>query len=393
MATRSATFVAVLGLVLAACTGSTSGDLTVLEAPVDRLVIIDETGNIVTINPDGTEATAVSDDGGVEVVYFQPMWSPSSDQLAWGRVSQDGFSVGVGDPNGGEVGAVPMPNQPFYLYWSPDERWLGVLHNAGSGGIDLEMVDTENRASSVAATGAPLYFSWNTTGSQIVAHIGESGFHLIDVDGDLTDLGDTGPAYQAPQWTTAGVFHIRESDLILLQPDGAEETVATVSGPSTFVSNREGTSVALQSVGSGGITVGLETMPAIPLDDLVVLDVVSGEVEQVLEGASVGYFWSPDGESLLIFELIDESGAVDLSVWHEGETSHLVKYEPHGSFFRDVLPFFTQYAQSIELWSPDSSSVAIAGTVDGTRGIWVQSISGGEPEYVSDGFWVVWSPR
>lgn len=380
-----------LVLVLSACTGGAASETTLPTPPVDRLVIIDETGNIVTINPDGSDAVAVSDDGGVGVVYFQPMWSPSSDQLAWGRVSEDGFLVGIGDPDGADAGAISMPNQPFYLYWSPNGRWIGALHNASAGGIDLEIVDAENQETSVAATGAPFYFSWDESGSQMIAHIGDRGFQLIEVNGDLTDLGDTGPAYQAPQWTSAGVFHIRGGDLILLQPEGTEEIVATVGGPSTFVSNSEGSRVALQSVSAGGIQAGIQAMPAIPLGGLVVLDVASGEVEVVSEGPSIGYFWSPDGESLLIYEPTSVVGTVDLMVWHEGETSHLVTYDPPGSFFRDVLPFFTQYAQSIELWSPDSTSVAFAGDFEGERGVWIQAISGGEPEYVSDGHWVAWS--
>lgn len=385
-------FLFVLVLVASACTSGTASDTTLPTSLVDRLVIIDETGNIVTINPDGSDAIAISDDGGEGAAYFQPTWSPSSAQLAWGRTSQeDGFSVGLGDPEGEMVGTIAMPNQPFYFYWSPDGRWIGALRNASAGGIDLEIVDAEDQETFVAATGAPFYFSWDESGSQMIAHIGDRGFQLIEVNGDLTDLGDTGPAYQAPQWTSAGVFHIRGGDLILFQPGGTEEIVATVAGPSTFVSNREGSRVAIQSVSAGGIPAGIQAMPAVPLGGLVVLDVVSGTVEVVSEGPSIGYFWSPNGESLLIYEPASVVGTVDLMVWHKGETSHLVTYDPPGSFFRDVLPFFTQYAQSIELWSPDSTSVAFAGDVDGERGVWIQAISGGEPEYVTDGHWVAWS--
>jgi len=394
MVTRSAAFLAVLGLLLAACTGDTSADTTVPATPVDRLAIIDDTGNILTMNPDGSDAVAISDDGGPSVAYFQPTWSPSSEQLVWGRASQDeGFSSGVGDPQGEEAEAISMPDNPFYFYWSPDGRWVGALHNAAEGNLDLELVDTESHASSVAANGAPFYFSWDQTGSQMVAHIGDTGFQLITVDGELTDLGETGPVYQAPQWTGAGVFHIRGADLILLQPDGPEEVVATVSGPSTFVSNREGTRVALLSVASGGVPAGLEAVAAIPLGRVVVLDVGSGEVETVSDKEAIGYFWSPNGESLLIFEPASELGTLELKVWHEGATRDLATYQPPGSFFRDVLPFFTQYAQSISLWSPDSSSIAFTGIVDGTPGIWVQGVAGGAPEFVADGFWVVWSTR
>jgi hypothetical protein len=64
---------------------------------------------------------------------------------------------------------------------------------------------------------------------------------------------------------------------------------------------------------------------------------------------------------------------------------------PPVSFFRDVLQFFDQYAQSLELWAPDSSAVALAGAIDGESGIWVIPVDGSDPRLVSEGTWVAWS--
>jgi hypothetical protein len=64
---------------------------------------------------------------------------------------------------------------------------------------------------------------------------------------------------------------------------------------------------------------------------------------------------------------------------------------PPLSFFREVLQYFNQYAQSLQLWSPDSSSVALAGAIEGEEGVWVIPTDGSEPSLIFDGEWVAWS--
>ena len=81
-----------------------------------------------------------------------------------------------------------------------------------------------------------------------------------------------------------------------------------------------------------------------------------------------------------------------MSVWSESGTRPLFSYSPHPSFVRDLLPFFTQYALSVRLWSPDSSAFALAGAMEGRTGIWVQPLAG-PVMVVTEGTWVAWSTR
>ena len=79
------------------------------------------------------------------------------------------------------------------------------------------------------------------------------------------------------------------------------------------------------------------------------------------------------------------------SLWSDRGLEEVVVFGPDGSFVRDFLPFFDQYAQNVSLWAPDGSAFAFPGTIDGESGIWVQQV-GGELDRVSDGTWVSWSP-
>jgi hypothetical protein len=45
------------------------------------------------------------------------------------------------------------------------------------------------------------------------------------------------------------------------------------------------------------------------------------------------------------------------------------------------------------MWSPDGTAFAFPGLIGERGGIYVQDIAGGDPVFVSEGNWVLWSPR
>jgi hypothetical protein len=182
----------------------------------------------------------------------------------------------------------------------------------------------------------------------------------------------------------------------LVDATGEGQLLATLPGePVFFVANPQGTKVAIESFiteeEGDGSTVALTPTAEIDANAVSVLDVGTGEVDIASENTSVGYFWSPDGESLLLLQLTGETGELDVSVWKDGEISLLTTLIPPLSFFREVLQYFNQYAQSLQLWSPDSSSVALAGSIDGEEGVWVIPTDGSEPSLIFNGEWVAWS--
>ena len=226
----------------------------------------------------------------------------------------------------------------------------------------------------------------------MAVHVGGATFGTIEPGGELMDLGSTTAVYQALRWTTAGIFHIDSGGLELVTGDD-EVLLAELPGePVYFVPNAQGTKVAIESftdepAGSTAAT-GVASVKA---NAVSVLDVTTGEVDVASEDTSIGFFWSPDGECLLMLQLTGSTGEVDVSVWRDGETTPLVRMTPPISFFQDVLQYFDQYAQSLQLWSPDSASVALPGQIGEESGVWVIPTDGAEPSLVSDGEWVAWS--
>ena len=399
-------------ITIAACTGDSATTSTVVDEttapestqplPTDvsdlpgRLVVVDDNGNVVTMNPDGSDPAAITDDGGNAAGYRQPAFSPAADTLAWSEINADGSGLGSSDPRGEGRVSVPMTAPPFYLFWSPDGNGIGVLHNSVQGTIEFEMVDVGATSSEVVAQGSPFYFSWSPDSSQVAAHVQSEFFGTIALDGEGVDLGATAPGYQAPHWIPAGILHLSADGLELRQVEGEARLLATVPGPIAFVANRQGTRVAVQSFveeeAPPGLNAAITETPAIPSNTVVVIDIESGEMSEVVASTSIGLFWSPDGESLLLLKP-DEGGAAELAtmVWRAGSTTELSTMSPDQAFVADVLRFFDQYGQSLQLWSPDSAAFALPGAIDSDPGIWVHPVAGGDPVNVHDGSWVSWS--
>jgi TolB protein len=149
--------------------------------------------------------------------------------------------------------------------------------------------------------------------------------------------------------------------------------------------------LALQATGDGSdISASTEELPTVTTQAVVVVDVETGDAEVVSNGLALGFFWSPDGESLLVLTTSD-SGVVP-RVWNaDGEAMVFDSYFPPRSMLEDTFPFFPQYAQSVSFWAPNSSAFAYAGAVGDEQGIWIQDLDADTATKVSDGSWVAWS--
>ena len=150
----------------------------------------------------------------------------------------------------------------------------------------------------------------------------------------------------------------------------------------------------MQTIGdSNGVSAAYQEAPLLPLNQLVVVDRSTGAVEIVSATPALAVFWDGAGEQLLVLDGNQETGLFRWSVWAEGELRPLVEFLPARVYVETFLPFFSQYALSTTMWSPDGTAFAFAGNIDGDGGIYVQEIAGGDPVKVADGGWVSWSPR
>ena len=409
-----------LALVAASCTADSDDDTsvaspssvvptTVADAGADgpapsppdvgRLVMIDGAGQVVASDPDGSDPVVLAE---AAEVPFQPIWSPDASSVAYATRS-DRPEVVVTGADGDSVRRAALQSPAFYLAWSPDGEQVSALRN-GSEAVALDVVDLG--ASDLEAVeldqGAPYWFSWDPEGDRLAAHVGTDRLDVVGADGEISPLGVGPGAFRVPEWTADGLVAVGaeagQQALIRIATDGEVEVLAAVDGVVGFSVNPAGTKVAIQSFepdddGTGeAIEASLPAQEPLPSNNLLVLDLETGDVTVVSLQDALAFFWSPVADRLLVLDDGEGDGAVRWRVW-DGETlTDGPTFQLEASFARELLAFFDQYQRSMSLWAPDGSGYAFPGRIDGEDGIWVADVTSARATKVADGSWVAWSP-
>ena len=388
---RNAIIVVAVAVLVGAC--STNGEAPLGEG---RLVILDDIGNVVTMESDGTNVVAAADDGGDRVTYFQPIWSPDGSRISVTRSEAGTSSIEIIDLETTDRTSTVTGSNSFYQYWSPDGSKLASLSVTGPGvlGLDVFTIGDMGNPARVGE-GQPLYFSWSPDSSEAVAHIGDAPLEILFAEDTPPEFGAPGD-FSAPQWTEAGIVHVavvsRRQQLTLTQSDTEAELVASVLSGAIFTAIPDGQRIAVLPVSGDdvGLSVSAQQAPTLPGGRLAVVDTNDGSYDEVETAVVTAFSWDPTGQRLLVLEVTD-AGAFRWRVWEDRESQTFPEFIPSPGFLRDFVPFFDQYAQSMTLWSPDGTAFAYPGAVGGVDGIWRQDLSGGDPVRVAGGTWVAWS--
>ena len=373
--------------------------------PGNRLLVQGSDGNLYTMNPDGSFVLALTDNASTSRVYLQPTWSPTSEQIAWTEVdtSEDVAhnTLVISDYNGASRTEFDAPFAPFYMFWNPDGSRLAYLsswvsRNRPSLALRLLTLGDIDEPIMTLAEGQPLYFSWSPDGTRMLTHIGNERVELQAVDGSREPLVTTKAQFPAPQWSRAGTEWIYANDangrqrLVTAHTAGGDEDELTdFEGRISFTLSPNGRDVAYL------VTPELAPTPA--LGPLYVIDIETGSTREISDEPVIAFFWSPDGEKLvfLVTEGRDSSVRLRWKVWDNTGIQNYGQVVPSRTFLQSYLAFFDQYAQSMSIWSPDSTAFAYAGIdEENQRGIWVQELGEDKaPKWISRGVFVAWSPQ
>jgi WD40 repeat protein len=356
----------------------------------DRLLVTRDDGSLVTMSPDGSEVLTLA--GGESEGHHarQAVWSPDGRGVAWVEVNASGpepGSVLVSDPEGQGTTEVDVGVGAFFLQWDPTSSRIAYLGNiAGSIGMGVVDLRPAEPTDLQLGAGSPFYLSWSPDGNRMVVHVGQRLIGILKIEGELDRLRDRPALFQAPIWLPDGrfVFAAQRHDrsLLVVREGQHSRQIASVGGQISIVASPDGRRLAYSGVGPGADT------------DVYVADLRTGERVRVLNGEAATFFWSPNSRVLLMLTPAesDVPGTHRWIVWDDRVRFSGEVFLPSPSFLQEYVPFFSQYAQAMSLWSPDVNAFAYAGLHDGRAGIWVQSANGGEPTLVGDGELVAWSP-
>jgi len=363
-----------------------------------RLAVLDASGNLVTVNPDGSHQVVLAEaEPGLSEVR-QPTWSPDGRRLGWVHVEVTeagalAASIATAGGDGGNSTEARTAVVPFYLSWDPTSSRIAYLGAPNENAFELGILEVAGRSSGTPLdTGQPFYLSWAPAGDQLLVHVGDDRLERLGLDGSLATVAERPGTFSAPVWTADGRTFVYASidagdqQLVVRGVDaGRERTLVPYDGLIAFVVSPDGERIAFQV---------LEPERALPLS---VIDVGTGGTVEITDHAIASFFWSPDGQRLLYLDPGRRDGELPWFRWGlwDGTSSFLTpRFVPSELIAVGYLQFFEQYAQSMSLWSPDSRAFAYPGVnEDGEEGIWIQSARPDRaPVLVAEGDFVAWSP-
>ena len=393
-----------------------------------RILFADTEGRILTMRPDGSDprqltpadeafiSARIGVEGERQVIHDWPVWSPNGRMVAYTRQEMDGLSrIGralyVMQEDGTHPVMVFNDDQmvPFYMYWSPDSRWLAFLASDSREQRLMVAPADGSRPAALLAPGAPGYFAWSPDSHNILLHLGGSAerngtarLSLINPASGGSEAIDQPPGeFQAPVWSPDG----QRMAYVAHGPDGDSLWTADAHGRNRQLLTALPGGGAL-SWSPDGARIGYLSgaYQDAPFGFLAVYD-LAGRSEAVLaRGPLVAFFWSPDGERIAYIAADAEAAQM---VWHvvtvgSGHDLVLASFVPT-SHLEFLLDFFDQYALSMSFWSPDSRYLVYSalghGETPNAKGVptfgdvvyIVQADGGAEPRAIAEGRLASWS--
>jgi len=376
-----------------------------------QILLINSTGNLVVVNDDGSDPRLL---GSADAQVTSPVWSPDGSRIAWTEVEAAAFggidvSLVTANFDGSDPTRIVTPFPSFYSYWDPTSQSVAILGDDPDGvGLAFADADQDGEALQVDVA-APYYLVWDPTGSSLLAHAGNS-LRLVIPSGEISDFTIGSGLYQSPGIIgdegeiifAEGADPLGELKLGQLG-SGEITTLIGYQGNAWLEVDPSGTRVALQSTGRIGTPAEDEADPLAGLDfevvdrGLDIIEISTGEATRVSDDPAAAYFWSPDGNQLLVaaIETVDGVLWLQWKIWSDGELEAVGdRFQPSSSLGGSVMPFFDQYSLSHSLWAPDGEHFTYAGTDQlGDSGVWVMDTLTGEATLIVEGAVLsFWSP-
>ena len=395
---------------------------------MNQIAYINSSGQLVLTDKNGAKPSVVSD--GSRTLQF-PAWSPDGSAIAAiarkPRISHGGGAIVIYDVAQGQTSPREVYQSdlqiPFYLYWSPDSRYLSFLASHPRAGMALHTIETERGITQLLRIGQPMFWMWRPNAAEILIHTGAGDVHAelsfihpeIEYESQNGNIASPGH-FQAPGISASNTY------LAFSMSDTIDRSKIVIENQRTrqrtSFKHRGRARISWSPSADNLAYISPITQLNRPYGMLRMVNGVTGERTVLVEDEVLAFFWSPDGHKIAYFTEVQpfndlnslpeiESGYAAgrsmpldaiynswLNLWvvdiRNGTPQLLTPFKPNSLFANRFLPFFDQYALSHRLWSPESDAILLPALVDDSPHIVVVPLNRFPPAHIGRGSMGSW---
>ncbi len=389
-------------------------DDPLIEVP-GTIAFIGSDFNVYSIDGHNRNTAMLTEDGNqLQRRYQWPTWSRQGELAYFCCQGQIGLEI-LYSPDGITSGTIAYESigEAFtYAGWSPtacsDTETcydLAVLiSDLSNGRFDVRLINPRAEDNSIFIdSGAPFYFSWSPDRQNLLLFRNEQSIEIFSVqDQSVVDIDVVPGIFPAPQWSPIddrlliGVANseTQSTDIAVIANSEIQTVVTDLNGQVLFNWSPDGNYVAYTTISQNSA------------DLLRVVDAVSGEiVAQTNFDDTFAFFWSPNSQHIAYITSSVPQGSFSAKrqqnpgiAWGvlDVETNTNRRY---GAFFPTqemvyMLSFFTQFAQSHSIWSPDSTHIVFTELLENNEpniNILNMMRQNSVPLSIAQGYLAIWS--
>ena len=365
-----------------------------IEALTAPVLVDGRSGGGITVLGPGAERNALYVER-ADGFLAQPTWSPDGRLVAFSRASSTESWLVIGPGTGGTLAAYETPFVAFYIHWSPDGRFVAMLGAADSQ-VGLAILDLNTGMVEVVDSALSYYFHWSPDSSRLLTHLDNSRLQIVDpASGEITPVATfdfVWSAFQAPSWMPDGrsILYVRPAGNQSEEPpdelvihdlvSGEIDVIATGAGFFAFAVSPDGKQVAYSLHNLARPT------------SMYLVEPDGGRVAELDAPNTVAWQWSPDSRKILLLGINEES-RLSMDVYEDGAITAYPAITPSDNFLRSYIPFWNQYGHSHTLWAPDSSAFVYTAADRGDAYVLLQPLEEERPVMLGAGSMAVFSPR
>ena len=356
-----------------------------------KLAYIGDDFNIYTLDFTTSDINQLTLDGKRQAKYEFPTWSDDG-QLAYFCCSVRGFNslhlsvyLSADGKSEGLLYYDQAGERHVYAYWSPETCTIEscadlavLIQDPAESQLKVELFNSHDRQNGQRSlgNGTPFYYSWSPSGESLLVHRNNSlleYYSILSAD-VISAFDDPLGMFLSPSWSPVDNRILFAS---LSDTDTSRLTILNDKTQQIIADNLQGVVSSLWS--PNGRYVAYRIANSESISSVYVVDSENGElVARSNVSGVLSFFWSPNSGKIAYITLSNPPGTFDINNQTSGNVAALTQLDDglawnildvvdsSNTLLNSFIPTinmqylfanFDQFAQSHNMWSPDSTHI------------------------------------